>query len=185
MPFTLAPFLSWSKLCAGTSHPEKSKVQGVLTSVGFTEEMQNAAVASLSGGWKMKLALGATWSRSLYAKGHPYVDMFYVPMLNDSQYPALFLRHLLLRWPNHICVEEAHDACLPRLQLGDWVEGSCCSVCCIAVLLTLVFLSIILGMCNADEIRHPSACWTSSSIIFITSCPQLTGRFDRGLCDPG
>lgn len=47
------------RMCTGTSHPEKSKVEGVLTSVGFTDEMQKAAVASLSGGWKMKLALGA------------------------------------------------------------------------------------------------------------------------------
>ncbi len=42
---------------AGTSHPEHKKVEEVLTSVGFTQEMQQAAVASLSGGWKMKLAL--------------------------------------------------------------------------------------------------------------------------------
>ena len=44
-------------LHAGTSHPEHEKVEEVLTSVGFTQEMQQAAVASLSGGWKMKLAL--------------------------------------------------------------------------------------------------------------------------------
>ena len=30
----------------------------VLTSVGFSQEMQNSPVAALSGGWKMKLALG-------------------------------------------------------------------------------------------------------------------------------
>lgn len=38
----------------------------MLTSVGFTAEMQQAPVASLSGGWKMKLAIGAcsiqTWT---------------------------------------------------------------------------------------------------------------------------
>lgn len=34
------------------------KVQETLGSVGFTELMQNSPVASLSGGWKMKLALG-------------------------------------------------------------------------------------------------------------------------------
>lgn len=33
------------------------QVEEVLGSVGFTEEMQQAPVASLSGGWKMKLAL--------------------------------------------------------------------------------------------------------------------------------
>ena len=34
-------------------------MENVLTSVGFTAEMQQAPVASLSGGWKMKLAIGA------------------------------------------------------------------------------------------------------------------------------
>lgn len=35
------------------------KVHEVLGSVGFSEVMQNGRVAALSGGWKMKLALGA------------------------------------------------------------------------------------------------------------------------------
>jgi elongation factor 3 len=35
----------------------KEQVQTALTSVGFSDEMQNGAVAALSGGWKMKLAL--------------------------------------------------------------------------------------------------------------------------------
>jgi elongation factor 3 len=39
------------------SHPEHGRVEEVLSSVGFSEEMQAAPVASLSGGWKMKLAL--------------------------------------------------------------------------------------------------------------------------------
>lgn len=39
------------------SHPSHGKVEEVLASVGFTEELQAAPVASLSGGWKMKLAL--------------------------------------------------------------------------------------------------------------------------------
>jgi elongation factor 3 len=39
------------------SHPSHGMVEEVLGSVGFTEEMQQAPVASLSGGWKMKLAL--------------------------------------------------------------------------------------------------------------------------------
>ncbi len=34
-------------------------VEETLSSVGFSAEMQAAPVASLSGGWKMKLALGA------------------------------------------------------------------------------------------------------------------------------
>ena len=35
----------------------REHVEEVLTSVGFTEDMRNGPVASLSGGWKMKLAL--------------------------------------------------------------------------------------------------------------------------------
>jgi elongation factor 3 len=44
-------------LLQDASHPAHSRVEEVLSSVGFTPEMQQAAVASLSGGWKMKLAL--------------------------------------------------------------------------------------------------------------------------------
>ncbi len=40
------------------SHPAHKMVEEVLASVGFTEAMQLAPVSSLSGGWKMKLALG-------------------------------------------------------------------------------------------------------------------------------
>ena len=40
------------------SHPAHKMVEEVLGSVGFTEAMQQAPVSSLSGGWKMKLALG-------------------------------------------------------------------------------------------------------------------------------
>lgn len=40
------------------SHPAHKMVEEVLASVGFTEDMQLAPVSSLSGGWKMKLALG-------------------------------------------------------------------------------------------------------------------------------
>lgn len=39
------------------SHPSHGKVEEVLASVGFTPELQSAPVKSLSGGWKMKLAL--------------------------------------------------------------------------------------------------------------------------------
>ena len=38
---------------------KEGEVQTVLESVGFGEEMQQKAISSLSGGWKMKLALGA------------------------------------------------------------------------------------------------------------------------------
>ena len=37
--------------------PSQEKVEEVLASVGFTDELRNCSVASLSGGWKMKLAL--------------------------------------------------------------------------------------------------------------------------------
>lgn len=40
------------------SHPAHKMVEEVLASVGFTDDMQLAPVSSLSGGWKMKLALG-------------------------------------------------------------------------------------------------------------------------------
>lgn len=39
------------------SHPAHTQVSEVLGSVGFTEAMQQSPVSSLSGGWKMKLAL--------------------------------------------------------------------------------------------------------------------------------
>lgn len=39
------------------SHPSHGKVEEVLASVGFTPELLSSPVASLSGGWKMKLAL--------------------------------------------------------------------------------------------------------------------------------
>lgn len=38
--------------------PERSAVASMLASVGFTPQLLDAAVGSLSGGWKMKLALG-------------------------------------------------------------------------------------------------------------------------------
>jgi elongation factor 3 len=41
----------------GTSAPDHKTVEDTLTSVGFTEAMQQGPVAALSGGWKMKLAL--------------------------------------------------------------------------------------------------------------------------------
>jgi elongation factor 3 len=39
------------------SHPSHGRVEEVLASVGFSPEMQASPVKSLSGGWKMKLAL--------------------------------------------------------------------------------------------------------------------------------
>ena len=38
---------------------QEDAVIRVLESVGFGDEMQQKAISSLSGGWKMKLALGA------------------------------------------------------------------------------------------------------------------------------
>lgn len=38
--------------------PSCVQVVEVLASVGFTPQLQNTPVGSLSGGWKMKLALG-------------------------------------------------------------------------------------------------------------------------------
>ena len=38
---------------------QRAEVERVLESVGFGGEMRGAAISSLSGGWKMKLALGA------------------------------------------------------------------------------------------------------------------------------
>lgn len=39
---------------------KEEEVETVLESVGFGEEMRGKAISSLSGGWKMKLALGAS-----------------------------------------------------------------------------------------------------------------------------
>lgn len=47
-------FVANSLKAEGVTRDEVAKM---LTSVGFTEEYQNKAVGSLSGGWKMKLAL--------------------------------------------------------------------------------------------------------------------------------
>eukprot|EP00271_Cylindrocystis_brebissonii_P017671 TRINITY_DN467_c0_g1_i1.p1 TRINITY_DN467_c0_g1~~TRINITY_DN467_c0_g1_i1.p1 ORF type:complete len:1057 (+),score=230.82 TRINITY_DN467_c0_g1_i1:190-3360(+) len=40
------------------AHISKEEITTVLSDIGFSEEMINGPVASLSGGWKMKLALG-------------------------------------------------------------------------------------------------------------------------------
>jgi elongation factor 3 len=50
-------FVYKDPLLQDASHPSHGLVEEVLTSVGFSAEMQQAPVASLSGGWKMKLAL--------------------------------------------------------------------------------------------------------------------------------
>jgi len=54
------------------SHPAHNQVSEVLGSVGFTESMQQAPVSSLSGGWKMKLALGET----LFVAAHLHLLLF-------------------------------------------------------------------------------------------------------------
>lgn len=53
------------------SHPAHNQVSEVLGSVGFTETMQQAPVSSLSGGWKMKLALGTRSLCCLFSSAHP------------------------------------------------------------------------------------------------------------------
>lgn len=40
------------------SAPSREEVESVLTSVGFDDELIAKPIAALSGGWKMKLALG-------------------------------------------------------------------------------------------------------------------------------
>ena len=50
-------FIFTDPLLQTTTAPPKAEVERMLSSVGFTEEMLGAPVASLSGGWKMKLAL--------------------------------------------------------------------------------------------------------------------------------
>jgi len=54
------------------SHPAHNQVSEVLGSVGFTESMQQAPVSSLSGGWKMKLAVGET----LFVAAHLHLLLF-------------------------------------------------------------------------------------------------------------
>ena len=44
---------------AAASQPSRAQVEDVLASVGFDAVLRGSPVASLSGGWKMKLALGA------------------------------------------------------------------------------------------------------------------------------
>ncbi len=55
------------------SHPAHTQVSEVLGSVGFTEAMQQAPVSSLSGGWKMKLALGESFFSFWYSYDWPSV----------------------------------------------------------------------------------------------------------------
>lgn len=40
--------------------PTRADVAAMLASVGFTPGLQSTPIASLSGGWKMKLALGGS-----------------------------------------------------------------------------------------------------------------------------
>lgn len=51
---TVIEYIFSDPLLAST---DKSEVTTTLTSVGFTDAMQNGRVTALSGGWKMKLAL--------------------------------------------------------------------------------------------------------------------------------
>lgn len=54
----VAEYVYSDPILQDASHPAHKMVEEVLASVGFTEDMQLAPVSSLSGGWKMKLALG-------------------------------------------------------------------------------------------------------------------------------
>ena len=54
----VAEYVYSDPILQDASHPAHKQVEEVLGSVGFTEEMQQSPVSSLSGGWKMKLALG-------------------------------------------------------------------------------------------------------------------------------
>ena len=59
----VAEYVYSDPILQDASHPAHKMVEEVLGSVGFTEDMQLAPVSSLSGGWKMKLALGEhDWS---------------------------------------------------------------------------------------------------------------------------
>ncbi len=46
--------------------PTREDVAAMLGNVGFTPQLQATAIASLSGGWKMKLALGECMRDSWY-----------------------------------------------------------------------------------------------------------------------
>lgn len=51
------PIIKYMTDDAKISHHSMETIKETLQSVGFTEEIQNRGVGSLSGGWKMKLAL--------------------------------------------------------------------------------------------------------------------------------
>lgn len=50
---------------------QRAEVERVLESVGFGGEMRGAAISSLSGGWKMKLALGEALQELTHAEQEP------------------------------------------------------------------------------------------------------------------
>lgn len=55
----VADFIAKDPTLQRHSAPSRERVVEMLTSVGFSQELQGSPVVSLSGGWKMKLALGA------------------------------------------------------------------------------------------------------------------------------
>jgi elongation factor 3 len=52
-------FVFGDRVVQEAAKPSREQVVEVLSSVGFTPQLQATPVGSLSGGWKMKLALGA------------------------------------------------------------------------------------------------------------------------------
>ena len=95
----VAEYVYSDPILQDASHPAHSMVEEVLGSVGFTDVMQKAPVSSLSGGWKMKLALGEhTLDHNLLAlllhcfvKSKPIVSCTLV----SSFVTALSLAHLI------------------------------------------------------------------------------------------
>ena len=62
-------------MSAGATHPDSAAVESTLKSLGFSDTMISSPVGALSGGWKMKLALGMPL-RLAHACMHAYLAVF-------------------------------------------------------------------------------------------------------------
>jgi len=81
---------------AEASQPTRPQVEDTLASVGFDSALRGSPVASLSGGWKMKLALGArARARGARAGGPPPCRLAWKGV--EAQGAAVLLRVV------HIC----------------------------------------------------------------------------------